>query len=93
MNWWTVSLTDWQSDSLVNWLIDLLIAWLTDWLIDWLFAEVTAKEIQAKYPNLTVDEIRDMRAQFQHYDVNNDGVLDFDELFSNLFIIVFYSSS
>ena len=36
--------------------------------------------IRAKYPNWTADAVLDLKAQFQSFDLNLDGLIDFQEL-------------
>ncbi|CAH1800795.1 unnamed protein product [Owenia fusiformis] len=48
------------------------------------FLEVDMEAILARYPRWTADDIQDYKTQFQTFDPNLDGLIDFNELCSVL---------
>ena len=42
------------------------------------------KKVREKYPLWTYEDLMDLKAQFQTFDINQDGLIDFEELCSVL---------
>ena len=52
-----------------------------------LILEMDVDSIRAKYPHWTDEMVLDLKAQFQSFDLNLDGLIDFNELYVNSFLI------
>ena len=43
-------------------------------------SDINVSSICAKYPQWKEDNINDFKVQFQNFDLNKDGLIDFEEL-------------
>ena len=44
------------------------------------FLEIDYDMLMSRYPQWTMEDILDLKAQFQSFDLNQDGLIDFNEL-------------